>query len=276
MALAGGGEASVWWLARGEDRLPGDLRWLTAAEADHAEGLSFTKRRTEYLLRRLSAKHAVAAVLGLPPGRETLARIEVRNQPTGAPYVLLDADPCGLTVSLSDRAGWAVCLVTRHRLVIGCDLELVEPRSPGFVADFLTPAERDYVAAEPDDDARAVAANLVWSAKESALKVLQTGLRRDTRSVEVTIHGVRTADWAAMAIRTAEGVTMPGWWRRSGSFLFTVAADQPVGPPAALERTDPLGDAVPRHSWLDEPVTAPPAGCGPTAAGGVAPHGAVS
>ena len=30
-------------------------------------------------------------------------------------------------------------------------------------------------------------ANLIWSAKESALKVLRTGLRRDTRSVDVSL-----------------------------------------------------------------------------------------
>jgi 4'-phosphopantetheinyl transferase len=260
----------MWWLARGENRLPADLRWLTGAEGQHADGLRYTKRRTEYLLRRLTAKHAVAALLGLPANSATLARIEVRNRPTGAPYVLLDTDPCGLSVSITDRAGWAVCLVTRDRGAIGCDLELVEPRSPGFVDDFLTPVERAYVAAQPDDDAREVAANLLWSAKESALKVLQTGLRRDTRSVEVTIHIVQTCGWAPMEVRTTEGVTLPGWWRRDGSFVVTVAADRPVAPPAALDEPDPLADAVPRHSWLDRPITGPPAGYDPTAGGGAA------
>ena len=71
---------------------------------------------------------------------------------------------------------------------VGCDLELVEPRTPGFVADFLTAAEQQSVASRPDPDA---AANLIWSAKESALKVLQTGLRRDTRSVEVAVDEPR-------------------------------------------------------------------------------------
>ena len=272
MVPMGGRAVATCWLARGEDRLPPDLRWLTEAEARYAEGLRFTKRRTEHLLRRLTAKQAVATVLGLPTGPETLARIEVRNYPTGAPYVLVEADPCGLTVSMTDRAGWAICLVTRDRAEIGCDLELVEPRSPGFVADFLTPMEQDHVAAMPDDDARAVAANLLWSAKESALKVLQTGLRRDTRSVEVTIHSGQVAGWTALSIRTAEGVTLPGWWRRSGSFLFTVAADRPMEPPAQLDGPDRLDDAVPRHSWLDRPITGPPAASGSTADGGVAPR----
>ena len=89
-------------------------------------------------------------------------------------------------MSLSDRAGWAVCLVGEALGRVGCDLEIVEPRSAGFVADFLTAAEQEYVAAQPAAE-RDAAANLIWSAKESALKVLQTGLRRDTRSVEVRV-----------------------------------------------------------------------------------------
>ncbi len=54
------------WLALGEDALPADQQWLAPAEAATLAGLRFTKRRTEYLLRRLVAKHAVAAVTGRP------------------------------------------------------------------------------------------------------------------------------------------------------------------------------------------------------------------
>jgi 4'-phosphopantetheinyl transferase len=250
----------MWWMARGEDRLPPDLRWLTRAEATYVDRLRYTKRRTEYLLRRLTAKHAVAAVLGLPADPATLARVEVWHRPSGAPYVLLDGCPCDLAVSISDRAGWSICLVTRDRIAIGCDLEIVEPRSAAFVGDFLTRVEQDYVTAQSGADARAAAASLHWSAKESALKVLQTGLRRDTRSLEVTVHGGQTHGWASMTVRTAEGAALPGWWRRSGSFLSTVVADVPVAPPVALDQPDPLAGAVPRHSWLGRPLTGVPVG----------------
>jgi 4'-phosphopantetheinyl transferase len=234
------------WLARGEDALPADLSWLTPREGQRAAGLRYTKRRTEYLLRRLAAKHAVAAVLGL--GGE-VARVEVGNAPTGAPYVLVDGAPVGLDISVSDRAGWAVCLVGTG--TVGCDLELVEPRSPGFVRDFLTAAEQSYVAAAADPDA---AANLMWSAKESALKVLQTGLRRDTRSVEVTIYSGQSSGWSPLAVRTSEGLRFPGWWRRDGHFLFTVAGRSAWPPPVALEDPAVLAAAVPVHSWLVNPL----------------------
>jgi 4'-phosphopantetheinyl transferase len=178
----------------------------------------------------------------------------VRNAPTGEPFVLLDAVPCDLDISISDRAGCAVCVVSTSGPV-GCDLEIVEHRSDPFLRDFLTEREREYVAAQPDDDARQVAANLVWSAKESALKVLRTGLGRDTRSVEVTIHHGRAEAWAPLTARTAEGRTFPGWWRRDRRFLFTVAATAPLPPPVALEGTASLAAAEPRDTWLAQPVS---------------------
>src|SRR5581483_1022133 len=96
---------------------------------------------------------------------------------------------------------------------VGCDLEVVEPRSAGFVHDFLTRGERDWVARHTDPDA---AANLVWSAKESALKVLRTGLRRDTRSVEIAYGARQIAGWQELAITVDGQQIFPGWWQRLG------------------------------------------------------------
>ena len=175
------------WLARGERDVPVGQQWLTATEAQRAASMKFTKRRTEYLLRRFAGKSAVAAVTGLPADPTGLGRIGVLNRRTGAPYVQVDGTELGLDVSLTDRAGWAVCLVAPDLGAVGVDLEIVEPRSKGFVRDFLTPAEQALVESVPGPDGFDAAANLIWSAKESALKVLRTGLRADTRSVEVTI-----------------------------------------------------------------------------------------
>jgi 4'-phosphopantetheinyl transferase len=246
----------VWWLARGEDDLPAGTDWLTPREARRYAEMRFPKRRIEYLLRRSAAKHAVAAVAGLPVDRPGLARIDIANAPSGAPYVLIDGAPAAVDVSVTDRAGWAVCLAGSG--TFGCDLELVEPRSAGFVADFLTAAERDHVAAQPDPDARHAAANLMWSAKESALKVLKTGLRRDTRSVEVTIHSASGPGWHPLTVRDVTGPVFPGWWRRDGQFLLTVAGAVPAPPPVALEHETVLAAARPVHSWMAWPAADSP------------------
>jgi 4'-phosphopantetheinyl transferase len=243
------------WLARGEHEVPPDDGWLTEREATYAAGLRFTKRHSEFLLRRWVCKHAVVTARGLEGDVATLARIEVGNRLSGAPYVELDGSPAGFDVSITDRAGWAVCVVGADLSRVGCDLEIVEPRSPGFVADFLTPAEQAYVRALPDG-ARDAAANLFWSAKESALKVLRTGLRRDTRSVQVHIDtaDLETSGWQPLDVRASEGVVFPGWWRRDGAFLFTVTAEQPLDPPIALTGTADLATAKPTHSWLSQPL----------------------
>jgi len=243
------------WLAMGEDALPAAQHWLTPGEATRLAGLRFTKRRNEYLLRRLVAKHAVAAVTGRPTDPAALAGIEVRNAASGAPYVCVNGAPLAVEVSITDRGGWAVCVThpaSGHP--VGCDLELVEPRRPGFVGDFFTAAEQRLVASRPAGDERDAAANLIWSAKESALKVLRTGLRRDTRTLEVTLAASRADGWGPLTVRAVEGPTFAGWWRRDGRFLLTVASEMAAPPPVALGDPAVLAAAEPRHSWLDRPL----------------------
>ncbi len=252
------------WLARGEHQVPTGRAWLSSAEADRAGSMRFTKRRTEYLLRRFAGKSAVAAALGLPTDPAGLGRVAVLNRRTGAPYVQVDGVELGLDISLTDRAGWAVCLVGPDLGAVGCDLEIVEPRSAGFVRDFLTPAEQAVVAAWPGIDGWDAAANLIWSAKESALKVLRTGLRADTRTVEVDLGSTAggpggswggAGAWHPLAVDAGGGRRFPGFWRRDGVFLLTVVAAAGLEtPPDVLPGSADLRDAEPIHSWVANPM----------------------
>lgn len=243
------------WLARGENDLPDDRSWLGPGEAKRVASLRYTKRRTDYLLTRWTTKETVARLLGLAGDRASFPRIEVHNHISGAPEAYLDGRPLDVAISLTDRAGWAVCLMSSDLRRVGCDLELVEPRSPGFVRDYFTDDEQRFVAAAADEIGRQVAANLLWSAKESALKVLRTGLRRDTRSLEVLVSNEPEAGgWMPLTAHTTEGAILPGWWRRFGAFLLTVATDRPTSPPVALEDPPALGTAEPTHGWLARPL----------------------
>jgi len=259
-------EQATRWLARGEHELPGDDAWLVPAEAQRLAKMKFTKRRTEYLLRRWTSKQALAAALGLheevAADPTALARISVLNHWTGAPYALLDGESVGVDISVTDRAGWAVCLVGPGLDAVGVDLELVEPRSRAFVADFLTAPEQAFVEGQPDQDARDAVANLMWSAKEAALKVLRMGLRADTRTVEVTLHPVEDADphagWGRLGVRhTPTGDVFPGWWRRDGKFVLTVASTRATPAPNLLPASGDLATAAPVHSWLTNPLANP-------------------
>jgi len=248
------------WLACAEDDLPAGLAWLSDRERSRLDELRFTKRRTEFLLRRWTGKRAVSSALGRPVDDDgALARVELLNHPSGAPYVEIDGRPAGADVSLTDRAGCAVGLVGAAGVgTLGVDLELVEPRSEGFVTDFLTRAEVDYVRGRRSaagEDGWQCAANLVWSAKEAALKVLRVGLRADTRSVEVAIEEARRPDgWGSLAVRVAGGEELPGWWRRDGSFVLTVAFASPHDPPGLMAGGVDLVAVQPVHSWLSDPT----------------------
>ena len=242
------------WLARAECKLPGGVGWLTEAERRHAEGMRYTKRRMDFLLNRWTLKLAVSRVLGWPDDDAVLARIEGRTARDGAPELFVGGQPAARGISLTDRAGCAACLVADGPAAIGCDLELVEARSDAFVHDYLTESERDLVAAA--GPARDVTANLIWSAKESALKVLRTGLRRDTRSVEVTVEDLTPPEraWSPLQVRAVEGLIFGGWWRRSGSFVLTACASGQLPRPTALEGISPLDELSPSHTWVHRPL----------------------
>lgn len=77
---------------------------------------------------------------------------------------------------------------------------------------------------------------VVWSAKESALKALRCGLRRDTRAVELSV-GDRILDgWYSLAVRDRESATvLPGWWRSVDDVVVTVVTSAATPPPTLAE-----------------------------------------
>lgn len=248
----------MWWTAHGEIELPAGLDWLSAREQAVLARMRYRKRHIEFLTRRWTAKRALATLLQRDASPASLTGLEIVHHASGAPYVRVDGQDAPIDVSLTDRAGWAVCLVGAPGAVtgpLGVDLELVEPRSDGFIEDFLTATEARRVRGLPAGDARDAAANLVWSAKEAVLKVLKVGLRADTRDVEIDLDGVPRADgWTPFAATGRDGATFAGWWRRDGVFLLTIACLRPCPPPVAMAGASDLARAEPVHSWLGQPL----------------------
>lgn len=252
IASADPGPPTVWYHATGQRDVPDRDDWLTAPEAERLNAMRYTKRRDEARLGRWTAKQAVARALGRSPEPAALRAVVIRNASDGAPEAFLDDEPAGVAISMTDRAGWGVCTVTGGPAALGCDLELVEARSDRFVADYFTAAERATVTASPDD--HDLLANLIWSAKESALKVLREGLRLDTRSVEVSLLDGGDGGWRALVVTTAAGERFEGWWRRFGDFVLTACARSQTAAPVALDRPSPLEGAAPAHTWMAQPM----------------------
>jgi 4'-phosphopantetheinyl transferase len=215
----------VSWLEQGVADLPAADDWLSASEAVRLSGMRFPKRRADWRLGRWTAKRALAACLNLAADPRSLARIEIRPAPSGAPEVFVGNGPAPVTISISHRAGWAACAVAGSEAALGCDLEVVEPRSDAFAADYFTAQEQQLLAqASPADRFRLLA--LLWSGKESALKALRVGLRLDTRCVVVDPflgQGSGGSDWRPLCVHY-NGQALHGWWRQTGNLVRTLVA----------------------------------------------------
>ena len=209
---------------------PGE-EWLTPAERGLLAVLKVEKRAADWRLGRWVAKAALAAALGEP----ALARSDVEVLPSAgggpSPSLLVPREAPALSLSLSHAAGMGMAVVGVGAGRLGCDVEAIVPRSDDFVSDYFSDREEEWIRAHPERVA--LRANLVWSAKESALKALGTGLRVDTRSVEV---GVEPADgpaeamagreWAPLRVVHRNGAVFAGVWRQAAGFVWTVVADQ--------------------------------------------------
>jgi len=233
----------VYWLEQTEADVPAENDWLSASELASLNGMRIAKRRSDWRRGRWSAKRAVAAYLNVPGNRRALAVIEVRPAACGAPEVFLAGQAAAAAISLSHRSDRAVCAVTAHGGALGCDLEMIEPRSDGFIADYFTREEQEMVArTSPADRFRLIA--LIWSAKESTLKALRAGLQMDTRSVEVNPLDQRPVSgaaigWRPLEVRCANGRIFHGWWQQTGSLLWSMVAAPPPLPPIVLHLETP-------------------------------------
>lgn len=226
---------ALYWLEQQLRDVPPADDWLGPSELSRLAALRIAKRRSDWRLGRWTAKTAAALLLHRPLHARALASLEIRPAASGAPEVFLDGRPARLSLSLSHRDGSSACVVCRGAIALGCDVELVEMHSNAFVADYFTASERGLVSSTPAIQ-RPALITLLWSAKESALKALHEGLRRDTRSVEALIEmdEASQSDWQPLHVHYDQAADFHGWWKRAGQFVFTVAASEPCSAPVDL------------------------------------------
>ncbi len=226
---------NVYWLEQTEADVPADNNWLSANEAACLKGMRFAKRRADWRLGRWTAKRALSVCLDVPANPEVFRKMDIRPAQSGAPEVFFAEQPAAVTISLSHRAGIAACAVAMSGVEMGCDLEMVEPRSDAFVADYFTLEEQALVARTSLTDRPRLLA-LLWSAKESALKALHEGLRLDTRCVMVNpfAGSFDLNGWSPLQVCYTGGQVFHGWWQLTDNILRTVVASPSPHSPIPL------------------------------------------
>ena len=241
---------NIYWVEKSQSDVPIHDDWLAKSELRRLERLRISKRRDDWRLGRWTAKRALATVLGLLQDHTSLMDIEILAGSSGAPEVYIDHKPASASISLSHRDGVAACAIAQSTIPLGCDVELIETRSEAFVGDYFTEKEQDFIARRSGSE-RDRLLTLLWSAKESALKVLRVGLRADTRSVDIcfcsqcsewdeqsakpgsdpTTQYCSPHEWRAFRATFEDDQVLYGWWNSSGSLVKTFATVQSIKPP---------------------------------------------
>ena len=238
---------NVYWLEQTDADVPAENQWLSPGEILSLGRMRFAKRRNDWRLGRWTAKRALAACLNLPCDLVALANIEIRAAASGAPEVFLLNQTSPVTISLSHRASTAMCAIALTGAGIGCDLEVIEPRSNAFIADYLTAREQALVEQTLDEE-RALLVTVLWSTKESALKALHVGLRLDTNCMDVSfIDGlpphtdqsqhdpplvpmgdIEPDGWRPLQVRYSSEQVFCGWWRHENQMVRTFVSALPL------------------------------------------------
>ena len=145
------------------------------------------RRRAEYLAGRALLRYALERYTQRPASSFRIAVAdEGRPECVGGPKI-----------SLAHSGNVVVCAVT-ERDAVGVDVETRGPRTAiaGIAERYFTPAEAEWVAADPDARFR-----MLWVLKEAYLKALGVGLKGGLASLECRIEPprivARAADGAA-------------------------------------------------------------------------------
>ncbi len=224
--------------------------FLSAAEEAVYETLKSKKRRRDWLLGRWTAKRLLRELAADWAGRDVpLSSIRIAARPDGSPGVRWDVPDGSLpevSLSISHSHSHAFCaVVAAAGFPLGADIEVIEPRPPGFAADYFTAAERALVE-RAGDAFRPALETAIWSAKEAAFKAIRSGLTVDTRNVSCLIRDATTPDdWTPFDVvweLVAPGLpALGGWWRvwqepDGQSFVMTLAAETSHNSPIEIFR----------------------------------------
>jgi 4'-phosphopantetheinyl transferase len=227
-ALSAGRRPMLFYSKQDYSNIPEGNDWLHPAERAVADAFRFPKRRADWRLGRWTAKQAIASFLCVDPDSSRLASFEIRAAADGAPELFVNGSKEPVSISISHSEGTSFCVAGPPDCELGCDLEMIRPVSNSFIEDYFVAQEKEFLRDVPASE-HDLFTLLIWSAKESALKSLREGLRRDTRSVVAVIEP-GAATWQPLRVFCREtGRTFPGWWRVENDFVHTITTANKLG-----------------------------------------------
>nr|AAM97304.2 4'-phosphopantetheinyl transferase [uncultured bacterium CSLC2] len=130
-----------------------------------------------------------------------------------------------MAVSVSHAYPHVIAASTNTKHVeLGVDVERIRTFAPEIWKSFLTPREKELIAASPVVE-RAYLRTLAWSGKESVLKAIGVGLRMHPKSIDVS-ELLRSRYPKSIEIRGIRRCVEMRHWRIAPEFVATVVALQ--------------------------------------------------
>jgi len=187
-----------------------DLFEHSLSDAERARAARFGTRqlRDRYVMGRGSLRTILAAALGVSPASVPIVR-GTRGRPQ------LAGAPAPFDFNVSHTADIAIVGIVRHGR-IGVDVERLDRtiNVEGIARKFMTPGERDWLAAKDADAARRDLLTL-WTCKEAMSKATGDALTAPFGSIDVAIEPQRIvrsgpgayhpSDWSLHAVDIAPG-----------------------------------------------------------------------
>lgn len=139
----------------------------------------FKRRRLSYLLGRLSAKSAIAAMTRT----SDWSRIGIGNGIFFQPIVKGDFHS-NIQVGISHCDELGVAIAYPEEIILGIDLERINNRFNWILMENFTGLERELISQQPDH-VQPLFSCIVWTLKESLSKALRIGFTQSMDNLEI-------------------------------------------------------------------------------------------
>lgn len=159
--------------------LYGYLKVLHSDEITYLNSLKFDRRKSSYLLGRISAKNALSKII---PTKAAMNSFKVGFGVFQFPVI--EHLPCsGFQVSIThcDTIGISMAYPEAHPM--GVDIEKINPEKVGSMINMFTKEEITLTNSFLND--KASGHTLLWTVKESLSKILKTGMMIDFKYLEL-------------------------------------------------------------------------------------------
>ncbi|MEA9415798.1 4'-phosphopantetheinyl transferase family protein [Flavobacterium sp. PL02] len=159
--------------------LYGYLKDLHLDEITYLNSLKFDKRKSSYLLGRISAKSALSKII---PDKIAMNSFKVGFGVFQFP-VIEHLPYSGFQVSITHCDAIGISMAYPEAHPIGVDIERINPDKVDLMVSMFTKEEIILVNSELND--KATAYTLLWTVKESLSKILKTGMMIDFKYLEL-------------------------------------------------------------------------------------------